>query len=426
MRAIPKTLGKYDILGEAGRGNMGVVYAGHDPFVDRKVAIKVLASERPADDPAAIRAKRMFFNEARSAGHLDHPNILRIYDAGEYEGQPFMVTEFVEGARNLRQYTASGEGQPVEWVVTLMAQCASALNYAHERGVIHRDIKPANIMLTQQGTVKIVDFGIAQRDHADATMVLGVVGSPRYMSPESAQDNRASRQSDIYSLGVVMYELLAGRPPFQAATLPALLQKILSEPPEPLESVRPDVPEDLCRIIYKAIDKDPARRYQSGLELETDLRAFASGRPTTRAEPDDDAKLGLLKGLRFFHGFPEGDLREAIRAGRWVFFEPGAEVVKEGGEDKTLYFLVEGRVSVSRKGRTIAILEAGECFGEMAYLSGRPRTATVAAVTEVAALAIDTPLGQWAPLASQLRFNKAFQQLLIARLDGTSGRLAEA
>src|SRR6056297_2230589 len=174
MSDIPKTLGKYDIYGEAGRGNMGVVYAGHDAFVDRKVAIKVLASPRAPDDPVTLRAKRLFFNEARSAGHLDHPNILRIFDAGEYDGQPFMVTEFVEGVQNLRQYTASGEGQDVDWVVMLMIQCASALDYAHGRGVIHRDIKPANIMLTQQGVVKIVDFGIAQRDQADATMVLGV------------------------------------------------------------------------------------------------------------------------------------------------------------------------------------------------------------------------------------------------------------
>jgi len=425
MSDIPKTLGKYDIYGEAGRGNMGVVYAGHDPFVDRKVAIKVLASPRAPDDPVTLRAKRLFFNEARSAGHLDHPNILRIFDAGEYDGQPFMVTEFVEGVQNLRQYTASGEGQDVDWVVMLMIQCASALDYAHGRGVIHRDIKPANIMLTQQGVVKIVDFGIAQRDQADATMVLGVVGSPRYMSPESAQDNKVTRTSDIYSLGVVMYELLAGRPPFQATTLPALLKKILHEDPEPLEAIRPEVPEAVCRIVYKALAKDPAARYQSGAEMEADLRAMATVRRTSRIEPDDGEKLALLKGLAFFEDFPDGDLREAIGAGRWEFHEPEAGIIVGGGRERVLYFLVEGRVTVARKGRTIATLEAGECFGEMTYLSGRPRSAAVTTVTEVALLAIDKPLGQWAPLASQLRFTKAFQQILIARLDVTSGRLAE-
>lgn len=425
MNAPANKLGKYDIIGEAGRGNMGVVYVGHDPFVDRKVAIKVMNRAGDPHDPVAQRARKLFFNEAKAAGALDHPNILRIYDAGEVEGQPYMVTEFVEGAATLRPYCI-GERDllPLERVLELMVQCASALDYAHQRGITHRDIKPANLMLTLEGTIKVVDFGIAQRGLGGSTQVMGVAGSPRYMSPEQARDQPVTARSDLYSLGVVMYELLTGHPPFTATSIPALLARLLNEPPSPLELSRPDLPPVVARVVYRALEKDPEERFASGAEMEAALRealtAIGSGLP----ELGEEERIAALKELAFFRSFSEADVEAAYRAGTWRQAGPGTDLVVEGEPDRGVYFLVFGKVRVTRQGKALAELQAGTCFGEMAYLSGRSRTATVSAAEPVAVLHIDTPLGDWAALPAQMRFTRAFQQVLIERLEATSGHLA--
>jgi serine/threonine-protein kinase len=186
---------------------MGAVYIAHDPVVDRKVAIKVAMIN--ADDIGGnLRTVRqLLFNEAQAAGALVHPHILTVYDAGDADGQFYIAMEYVEGAKTLRSYTRPDRLPPVETVLRLMGQCADALDYAHGRGVTHRDIKPANIMLTNKGDVKICDFGIAQRTHAELTQVLGWFGSPLYMAPEQARDGPVTSQSDLFSLGVVIYEL---------------------------------------------------------------------------------------------------------------------------------------------------------------------------------------------------------------------------
>ena len=196
---IPQSIGKYSILGIAGKGAQGVVYEGHDPFIDRKVAIKVW-SKKPkpdADEKEIHRMRRMFFNEAQTAGSLDHPQILRVYDAGEADGQLYIVMEFVDGSRNLRQHCDPRNLLPMEQVVAYIRDCALALEHAHANGVVHRDIKPANIMLNSAGEVKIVDFGIADRQRPDATKSRNHFGSPRYMSPEQARGDAFRTQSDL-------------------------------------------------------------------------------------------------------------------------------------------------------------------------------------------------------------------------------------
>lgn len=420
-----RKLGKYDIIGEAGRGNMGVVYLGHDPFVDRKVAVKVMNRAGDPHDPVAQRARKLFFNEARAAGSLDHPNILRIYDAGEVDGQPYMVTEFVEGAATLRPYCI-GEREllPVERVLELMIQCASALDYAHRRGITHRDIKPANLMLTLDGTIKVVDFGIAQRGLGGNTQVMGVAGSPRYMAPEQARDEPVTSRSDLYSLGVVMYELLTGHPPFAATSIPALLARVLNEPPAPLEATRPDLPPVVARVVYTALEKDPERRFESGAAMEAALKAALTAIGSGLPDLSEAQRMEALTALAFFRSFPAADVAAVYRVGTWQQFGPGTDLIIEGERDHGVYFLVLGKVRVSRQGRPLAELPAGTCFGEMAYLSGGARSATVTATEPVAVLHLETPLGDWASLPVQVRFTRAFQQVLIARLEATSGRLA--
>lgn len=422
MKDLPEKLGKYDILGEAGRGSMGVVYHGHDPFVDRKVAIKVLLAPEAAEADTS-RARRLFFNEAQAAGALDHPNILRVYDAGEVDGQPYMVMEYVEGAENLRPYCRPDNLLPVPRVLELMAECASALDYAHQRGVTHRDIKPANLMLTPAGMVKIVDFGIAQRTTTDRTQILGVAGSPRYMSPEQARDEKITPQSDLYSLGVVMYELLSGQPPHRASELPSLMYKLLHEEPVPLDMLRPDLPERVAAIVHHALAKDREARYRSGAELQADLLQFLRAEGGADALGEDQ-QLALLRDLPLLAELRDADLQALLKAGAWERRPPGDTLTVQGRHDQALLFLVKGRARVERDGTQVALLEAGSCVGEMAYLTGSARSATVTTLTEAEVLRIAEPLSRWAALPLQLRLGRALQQVLAERLAAATRALA--
>jgi hypothetical protein len=221
-----------------------------------------------------------------------------------------------------------------------------------------------------------------------------------------------------------MYELLTGHPPFTATSIPALLARMLNEPPAPLEAARPDLPPVVARVVYRALEKDPETRFASGAEMEAALKealvAIGSGLP----ELSEEQRIEALMRLAFFRSFPEGDVEAAYRVGKWAQFGPGTDLVIEGEKDRGVYFLVLGKVRVSRQGRPLAELAAGTCFGEMAFLSGGVRSATVSATEPVAVLHIDKPLGDWAALPAQMRFTRAFQEVLIARLEATSGRLA--
>jgi serine/threonine protein kinase len=219
MSEQPAKIGKYNIISVLGRGAMGVVYRGYDPYVDRPVAIKV-ATNADADNEGV--ARRLFVNEARSAGRLDHQNVLKVYEAGETEDgddMPYMVMEYIDGGDTLRNYCRPDTLLPVPTVIRIIRQAADALDYAHKCGVLHRDIKPANIMLTKDGVAKLGDFGIARRMGVDQTQIVGWFGSPLYMSPEQARDLEITPQSDLFSLGSVFYEMLTGAPPFAAKGL---------------------------------------------------------------------------------------------------------------------------------------------------------------------------------------------------------------
>ncbi|MDZ7735849.1 MAG: serine/threonine-protein kinase [Gammaproteobacteria bacterium] len=216
--SLPSKLGKYEILRQIGRGSMGIVYEGYDPYEDRKVAVKVALADSLRDKEVGPRYRKMFFNEAHTAGRLRHPNIVQIYDAGVDGDSCYIVMELIEGADTLRSYCRTSTMLPYKRVVEIIFVCAKALDYAHRKGVIHRDIKPTNILLTQDGEVKIGDFSIAHLMTADTanTLPTGFVGSPRYMSPEQVQEDTIANQTDLFSLGIIMYELLTGNHPFAA------------------------------------------------------------------------------------------------------------------------------------------------------------------------------------------------------------------
>lgn len=421
-------LGKYEVVEEISRGSMGIVYLGHDPFVDRPVALKVALSEELADEESGERYRRMFFNEAHTAGRLTHPNIVGIYDAGVDEDTCYIVMEYVPGGRTLKDYTRPGSLLPMEKVVEVMFKCARALDYAHKQGVVHRDIKPTNILITPELDVKIADFSIAHIAKLDATETLpmGMVGSPRYMSPEQINEDYVTHQSDLFSLGVVMFEMLTGRHPFQADNFSRLIQKILSEAPPPLTALRSEIPAGLEHIVERSLAKDVADRYGSALELAADLN---SAFDTLLSEPQDEIveqeRFNRIKGTTFFAGFPDAELWEILHGGHWQEYEAGNEIIVEGDIDDSFYIIVAGRVSVVKAGRSLRTLQAGDCFGEMGYLTKTRRTASIIAREDTALIKLNSTVVGQVSMDCQVRFLKVFLRTLIYRLSATTEAMSQ-
>jgi eukaryotic-like serine/threonine-protein kinase len=266
----PAQLGRYVIQSELGRGAMGVVYKALDSVLERPVAVKTV--DITLEREYADKYEKRFYQEARAAGSLNHPNIVTIHDVGKAGDVVFMAMEYIEGVE-LR--TLIGEGQPlrVPQAVSIAAQVAEGLAYAHQRGVVHRDIKPANIMVVAQGPVKITDFGIARmRGARDLTQTGMLLGSPKYMSPEQVIGKRADHRSDIFSLGVILYEMLCGVAPFNGENVTALMYQIVNFVPPAPSGVNAQVPELLDYIVAKMIAKPLEERYAEAADLARDLR----------------------------------------------------------------------------------------------------------------------------------------------------------
>ena len=265
-----RQVGRYLIEGPIGRGGMASVFKAHDPGIGRDVAIKFLHASFCADEEYRAR----FLQEARAAGGLSHPNIVTVHDVGEIEGRPYMAMELLDG-EPLSDSMSKGKVLPVREVVLIGIQLAKALGYAHERGIVHRDIKPGNIMRNKGNqAIKVTDFGIAHVESPDSeqrTRVGDVLGTPQYMSPEQTQGQKLDGRSDLFSTGIMLYQMLTGRRPFQGDTLVAVAMKIAKEAPEPIEKLRPEVPASLRRVVDRCLAKAPEKRFQTGGELAAAL-----------------------------------------------------------------------------------------------------------------------------------------------------------
>jgi len=268
-----RTLGRYVLQEEIGRGSMGTVFKASDPMIERTVAIKTINALQIQD--GSVEPRRRFLREAKAAGRLSHPCIVTIYDIGEFEDIAYIVMELLEG-RSLKDVLDWGERISLATAVHIVLQTADALGFAHRQGVVHRDIKPGNLMLTKQGLVKITDFGVARIDQMSRTRTGVVIGSPRYMSPEQVSGKKADGRSDVFSLGIVLYELLTGVAPFDAARpedFLTLMQNIVSKEPKPASALNAEVPAALDAVIARALRKNPEERYATADELAEALRA---------------------------------------------------------------------------------------------------------------------------------------------------------
>lgn len=268
----PGMLGRYRVLKELGRGAMGLVYLGKDPTIQRFVAIKTMRLDQVDSDDKLQDVKARFFREAESTGRLSHPNIVTIYDAGEENDLGYIAMELIEGTP-LKQWARKPNLMPVSEVLLTVATVADALDYAHQQGVVHRDIKPANIMLTKDRVVKVMDFGIAKMASSSKTQTNIVMGTPTYMSPEQIAGKKVDGRSDIFSLGVVLFELLTGQLPFTADNLSAVLFSIAHHPHPAIQTVRPDLPPMVQEIVDRALQKELPHRYRRAEEFASELRA---------------------------------------------------------------------------------------------------------------------------------------------------------
>jgi serine/threonine protein kinase len=424
--AVPERIGKYVIVREVGQGSTGIVYLSHDPYYGRDVAIKVYNSDHGDDEDKARVARKMFLSEAHMVGMLQHPQLMPIYDAGEEDGRCYVVTEYVHGARTLAAFCRGEDMLRIDVIVEIIFKCAKALHYAHSRGVIHRDIKPSNILYTQEGDVRIIDFGIALIDGSDMSRIEGIAGSPSYMSPEQVQSQELTNRSDLYSLGAVMYELLTGTRPFRAGNLAKLMHQIVYATPAPIHTLRSEVTEELENVVAMALQKDPDKRYRSGLDFAAALTRVHQKLRTRTDQMEQAEQMALLRKLKFFHDFSQAEIGEVLKASSWQNYAVNEEVVREGDMDDRFYVVVAGNCVVQRNGRNVGAISTGDCFGESSYVPGARRSASVRTSGNVTLLKVGATLLEQASASCQLRFNRVFLRSLIERLQKSEQATAAA
>jgi serine/threonine protein kinase len=277
-------LGRFEVVGELGQGAMGIVYKAKDPLIDRTVALKTISLNVVEDEKEEY--ERRFYQEAKAAGRLNHQNIVTIYDVGKSGDIAYIAMEFLEG-RELRDVLNEEPLLPIDQVLDIVIQIAQGLAYAHEYGIVHRDIKPSNIMCVRDGHVKITDFGIARMTSASVRTQTGLVlGSPKYMSPEQVLGQSIDSRSDIFSLGVMLYEMLTGQVPFLGSSINAIMYQTVNAVPSRPSEVSPTVPVMLDYIVTKALAKIPDERYRDAMEFANDLRACRDTVPRSMVHAD--------------------------------------------------------------------------------------------------------------------------------------------
>jgi tRNA A-37 threonylcarbamoyl transferase component Bud32 len=416
----------YPIVRKLGEGATSEVFLCQDPFRNREVAVKRIFPEALRDPTRGRLFRKLFFTEASLAGKLEHPHIAQIYDAGIGEDSGYIVMEYVPGG-TMERYCAPENLLPLEQVVDIAFKCTRALAYAHMQGVTHRDIKPGNILYASSPTdVRIGDFGLALNVGAETTQITGV-GSPAYMSPEQIREELVDHRTDLYSLGVVMYQMLTGQLPFRANNKFSMIYQITQHDPPPPSALARAVPSSLDRIVRRAMQKDAAKRYSSADEFAEDLiEALRAGLGEASRETFGDAdKFALLRSMRFFSAFVDQELWEVVKLGLWERVHTGTGVLREGDAGDFFCIVIEGEMRVTKNKKLLTVLGAGECFGEMAYLSlsGQQRGATVTAAAESRLLRVRVAELEQASVSCRSKFDRAFIGILVDRLNLANTRL---
>ena len=417
----PQRIGKYEIKKLLGEGATGSVYLAADPFGQRDVAVKVMQA-LPSDAQGARRQLRYFQSEAALAGKLRHPHIVSIFDAGIDDAVYYLVMELVDG-QPLARYCKPDALLGLAAIVGVVYKVSKALEFANGIGVVHRDIKPANILVHGDFDIKVSDFGAAQLAHSEITQV-SRVGSPAYMSPEQIEGEEVGWQSDMYSLGAVLYHLLTGCRPFDGATPYEVTENVLKHPAPVPSARRSDAPKALDDIVARAMAKSPAERFASWAEFWAALGKLLALDPGASLLSDAE-KFAAARRLKFFARFNDAELWEALRPSVWRLHHAGEELIREDTQDEHFYIIASGLLKVTRRGKLLNAVSPGECVGEMAYArrDGRPRSATVTAVEPSWAMRLRVPDIDTLSEHCRARFNESFLAIMAERLTLLGGRL---
>jgi len=408
--------GKYEDQKLLGKGATGTVYLAKDTFSGREVALKTIEPEVFRDPEFGAVYRQQFLNEASLAGKLRHPHIVAIFDAVVQEDSGYIAMEYVQG-HDLLPHTRPGKLLPVADVLQMGFKCCGALEYAFKEGIVHRDIKPANLMLAQGSDVKILDFGAAYLRKSQAVHT-AELGSPYYMSPEQLQGQELTFHSDMYSLGVVLYELLTGQRPFTADNLETLQRKILEQTPVGPSKLRADLPRKIDAVLLYALAKKPEQRYATWQEFALALSAMAE-KSVPSGVISDSEKYVALKKVPSLAGLSDLELWELARTANWVRVPPNTTIMREHEKGRKLFFLAKGEAKVTRGGQLLNVIRETECFGEMAFIrdGAAPRSATVVSVKELMLAEFEPEaLARMSP-GAQLYLTRALVRNLADRLE---------
>ena len=419
---MPTKIGNYEIVGTLGRGESATIYLGKELFPAREVAIKVYDPRSFTSEDRKV-FQSLFLKETLLARRLKHPNICQIYDAATDDQRTYIVMEYAKEG-NLDRFCTKDTLLPPQRVAHLLERCCDALSYANANGVIHRDLKPANILMGADGEAKVADFGVAFSNLTFDTTRSLVVGSPAYMSPEQIEGKATSMKSDMYSLGIVLYKMLTGTLPFNAATPIELAKRIVLGGLAPPGATRPGIAPQLNYIFAKATARSPEERYGTWEEFAADLRAVAE---PDAAAGSAAARVSQLRVLPFFRNFDEAALTQAAEIGRWFDLRSGMPLVIEEDPGYSFFVIVRGQVRVARKGTLLAIRGAGEVIAESSFLlkSGARRFSSAEAVTDCTVIEFAPDVLWLATPECRHAFDEAFLGMLAERLVAAEGALSE-
>jgi serine/threonine protein kinase len=418
-------IGKFAITQRLGKGSSGTVYKALDTFSGQEVALKVLDESLFAGAGLNESSRQQFMNEASLAGRLQHPHIAAILEACIDEKSGYIAVEYVPGG-DLSHAVQPGGLLKVEDVFEIAFKCCGALDYAHRQGIIHRDIKPANLMVSEGTAIKIVDFGAALLSNTPHTQIQDV-GTPSYMSPEQVRGEELSFQSDMFSLGVVLYGLFTGQRPFTGQSVPDLLVNIVEKEAPPPSDIRPELDREVNRILMRMLRKEPEKRYPGWADLAFDLAEIGRFSVYVK-EISDREKFVALRGFQPLTRLNDAEIWELVHASYWVRVPAQTVIMKEGDKGAELLFLAHGEVKVVKQGRLLNVLRTGSYFGEMAHVkSGRiPRQATVETLTD--ALIAEFRPGAMKKLSvdCQLQLSQSLLNTVVDRLAFADERIAHA
>ncbi len=414
--AVSNTIGKYDLVRELGRGSTGVVFEGVERDTGQHVALKIMLPEQ--DLPDSLQrlgfTPKHFFNEARIAAAIRHANVLRVLDAGTQGRLCYIVLELVPGARSLSEFLQPEHRLPYQRVLALLCRTALALDHVHKLGILHRDVKPGNILLTDKDEVKLCDFSISSKIGEQS--LTEIVGSPRYMSPEQLLRRPTTQRSEVFSLGIVLYELLTLSHPFEAEDLKGIVRRMLSDELRPLLECMPGLPVELEELMPRVLARNPAERFATARELADALGGILEQQHRLERTNLLQKRVATLKAFKFFEEFSEEELREVAVAGDWEEYTGRAEIVREGAASGCFYLLVSGSAEIYKGNTLVDQLGPGDCFGEMGFLAGIERTASVVADTPLRAVKFGGQAEAQLSVEVRSKFHRACSRIVVYRL----------